>query len=554
VQHVGKSSWGHILLKYRESFRAACLRLSVLITALLIFFYGVPMDPNSKAIIGDGRFHPSSLGTLRRPPAGYRFIDYPWSVNTSDPEGWGKTYGFVLHSTDLSLKYRLALTSRWDSDAEWLFFPLLKNIMRALAVFHVLLSILNLLAYIVLDFPLELWNQSKGTNELGLEAPSTRARDILFSRIPISFDLDSKITPAQDAQSAEGGAAKLRQRGRRYLESMPPPPELAANKFVSAGDSFTWYRVAMRCWPGLYQTALVIISLLGLLSSPLYYVASMMDYLRMSGGRVVLKSLYVGAPNLLRSFTVGVLFLIASGVYTYAYFSQTAIIEDESCHSPFQCVSKHIYDSFRGDITTVLGQFSMWTYPPLVVWEDLWYQWRTIYVLVGLVFWNMLLQPVMQGQIFDAFAEIRSKATAATLELESKCFVTGLERHRFSKYAGEWETRRGGKYAIRYLLYLKHLLDKDPADYNGTERSVIRSIVANNTGFFPVGVFAAEQRRQSMEKQISESSAQEATNEAFENFMSEVRKEISTLRDRNEETMRALLSIHGRLETFARRE
>ncbi|EKX35332.1 hypothetical protein GUITHDRAFT_155512, partial [Guillardia theta CCMP2712] len=65
----------------------------------------------------------------------------------------------------------------------------------------------------------------------------------------------------------------------------------------------------------------------------------------------------------------------------------------------------------------------MWTYPPLVVWEDLWYQWRTIYVLVGLVFWNMLLQPVMQGQIFDAFAEIRSKATAATLELESKCFV-----------------------------------------------------------------------------------------------------------------------------------
>ena len=41
-----------------------------------------------------------------------------------------------------------------------------------------------------------------------------------------------------------------------------------------------------------------------------------------------------------------------------------------------------------------------------------------------------------------------------------------------------------------------------------------------------------------MEKHISESSAQEATNEAFENFMSEVRKEMTTLRDRNEETMR----------------
>eukprot|EP00960_Hanusia_phi_P073246 767966-Hanusia_phi.AAC.1 len=291
---------------------------------------------------------------------------------------------------------------------------------------QVLLSILNLLAYIVLDFPLELWNQSKNGGQLGLEtlqAPSTRARDILFSRIPISFDLDSKISRAHDQQAIDGGAASLRQRGKRYLENMPPPPELGDSKFGSPGKSFTWYRVAMRCWPGLYQTALVIISMLGLLSSPLYYVASMMDYLRMSGycpcsprhhprspapscsvplslylpptscpfqplpsfpsrtacrpvltpetgGRVVLKSLYVGAPNLV-SRAAGLsrahlTFLADAVLYRgralpdrlgglsrcYPFPPPACVCVADSTFQ--QCVSKHIYDSFRGDITTVM--------------------------------------------------------------------------------------------------------------------------------------------------------------------------------------------------------
>jgi hypothetical protein len=41
------------------------------------------------------------------------------------------------------------------------------------------------------------------------------------------------------------------------------------------------------------------------------------------------------------------------------------------------------------------------------VWADSWYALRTLYVLVFLLFWAFLLQPVITGQIIDAFIKLR---------------------------------------------------------------------------------------------------------------------------------------------------
>jgi hypothetical protein len=39
--------------------------------------------------------------------------------------------------------------------------------------------------------------------------------------------------------------------------------------------------------------------------------------------------------------------LVWFGFMSFAYFSTTAIMLDESCHSVYQCVTKHVLDSFR---------------------------------------------------------------------------------------------------------------------------------------------------------------------------------------------------------------
>ena len=46
------------IIKHRETLRSMPLYLALAITMLLTVFYGIPMDPNTGNVVGDGRFHP----------------------------------------------------------------------------------------------------------------------------------------------------------------------------------------------------------------------------------------------------------------------------------------------------------------------------------------------------------------------------------------------------------------------------------------------------------------------------------------------------------------
>lgn len=108
-----------------------------------------------------------------------------------------------------------------------------------------------------------------------------------------------------------------------------------------------------------------------------------------------------------------------AGFYTYAYFSQSGIIHDDTCHSPFQCIIKHILDSFRADITTVVGMSgSAWAFPATTLWADSWYALRTFYIFTFLIFWSFLLQPVLNGHIITAFVKLRKDRQNAVDEME----------------------------------------------------------------------------------------------------------------------------------------
>ena len=46
------------IIRHRETLGSLPLYLSLAITMLLIVFYGIPLDPNTGNVVGDGRFHP----------------------------------------------------------------------------------------------------------------------------------------------------------------------------------------------------------------------------------------------------------------------------------------------------------------------------------------------------------------------------------------------------------------------------------------------------------------------------------------------------------------
>jgi hypothetical protein len=127
------------------------LVVAILITFLLIFFYGIPMDPNTHEPLADGSYY----GIVKRP--GYQDRPYPFANLTSDPHGIGRMYSTVMRASDLSIMFRMSLHNRWQDDPQWAYAPTVRKLVFLLGAIHVMLSLCKCLAFLVLDFPL-IWS------------------------------------------------------------------------------------------------------------------------------------------------------------------------------------------------------------------------------------------------------------------------------------------------------------------------------------------------------------------------------------------------------------
>jgi hypothetical protein len=75
---------------------------------------------------------------------------------------------------------------------------------------------------------------------------------------------------------------------------------------------------------------------LGVYSSPWWFTVHLWDYLRLPGGQLVMSSIVLGGPNLLKTFVLGAVVLLSYSVLAFVFFSH-AILEDQ-CETAFQCI------------------------------------------------------------------------------------------------------------------------------------------------------------------------------------------------------------------------
>jgi len=218
-------------------------------------------------------------------------------------------------------------------------------------------------------------------------------------------------------------------------------------------------------------------------------------------------------------------------VFSYSYFSTNVNASSDACHSFFQCVSVFFADSLTGDVSTVLGDdFGEYGFPALAPQYDGWGQSRSLFAVVAIIFWVFLLQGIIQGQIIDAFAEMRNKRNADTADLETKCFISSIERFVFNDYPGEWEKRQAGRYAWKYLLFFLFLFDKDPEEYNGLENYVYKAFLKDDVSFLPILRFLALQRRQQKHKTLTLETASVELQERVDKLEAGVHHVAHTLR------------------------
>lgn len=373
--------------------------------------------------------------------------------------------GSVMDAIDLSLKYRLSLQSRYEHEAEWQSFTWAKGVVWALAAVHVVMSGLTCVLYLVIDVPIT-W-----------------------------MDLMSEVThKKKQVAEAKTRRGATRRRGEAFLRRMPGLP-------VQEGAEWRALLLAAGTWkllfPLLYRALALSLSILGAIDSPFFIVACTLDIFRQREGQLVVQALVLGGPNLVRSFMIGLTVIICCGFYSYAYFSQTVIIDQALCHSPFQCVMIHILESLNSDVGEVFSdRDDPFAFPGVALFADYWLSWRTTFVAAAIIFWVFLLQGILQGQIIDAFAQMRNELAEKKNDLESKCIVTSLHRFDFSGYPGEWEQRSGGKLVWNYLMYLHRLMLMEQEEFNGMENFVHSCFEVDDVSFLPVGRFLARQNEE----------------------------------------------------------
>jgi hypothetical protein len=86
----------------------------------------------------------------------------------------------------------------------------------------------------------------------------------------------------------------------------------------------------------LYHVLHMSAAYLGVYSSPWWFTVHLWDYLRLPGGQLVMSSIVLGGPNLLKTFVLGAVVLLSYAVLAFVFFSH-AILEDQ-CETAFQCI------------------------------------------------------------------------------------------------------------------------------------------------------------------------------------------------------------------------
>ncbi len=87
----------------------------------------------------------------------------------------------------------------------------------------------------------------------------------------------------------------------------------------------------------------------------------------------------------------------------------------------------------------------------------------------------------------DSFKALRDEKTSMYEDMKNKCFICGLERYTFDKYADGFYNHIERDHQLwNYLYYLFYLENKDATEYNGIESEITKQLDNHDISFFPI--------------------------------------------------------------------
>jgi inositol 1,4,5-triphosphate receptor type 1 len=220
-------------------------------------------------------------------------------------------------------------------------------------------------------------------------------------------------------------------------------------------------------------------------------------------------------------------------VYCYSiigflFFRKAFFINEETldCETMLQCTVMMLYKGLRngGGIGDVLA-------PP--VWEEP----RTILrILYDTSFWIICILILLNsflGIIIDTFGELRSKDQAIIEDIESKCFICGVDRHRFDRFTAGFDLHIKHDHNMWHYLYFNvHLRRTEETEYTGPESFVNQMLADQDLSFIP------NQRAICLESQTNKDKGN----------TTQLSLDLEMLRGQSDESMQSMEQRFGKLQ------
>ena len=234
----------------------------------------------------------------------------------------------------------------------------------------------------------------------------------------------------------------------------------------------------------LYSVCYMVFAILGLFVHHFFFSFHLIELIKSTP---ILKYVFLAFYEPLADFVFTYIFFFIL-IYFYSlliFYRYYDLMPDYSCDSPLICMMYIYSNTFTSGGN--LGNFIDTKEESLNVTGDMERYLLDISYTVIMVYivWQMV-----SGLILDAFDNLRGDREEIEEDMETNCFICGLNREKIEKYyLGKegFEKHLQDHSVENYLFYMLYLEEKDPNDYSGLESYVKENIDKESIIWFPIG-------------------------------------------------------------------
>lgn len=223
----------------------------------------------------------------------------------------------------------------------------------------------------------------------------------------------------------------------------------------------------------MYSWALLTFSLLGWFVEPLFFVACMIEVLRVSDlMRYVTRSFTENLDQVVAAVVLGavIIYVFVAVNVTYGRLDHD-FNGRVGCDTLNQCTRLHFdygvlnppeFDD-PGQIQHVTAELFNFAYVFIV---------------------NIVLPGIVSGIIIDTFSELRAQKMSIYSDVVNNCFICGLKREQFEAESVDFaEHTKNDHNMWKYLWYQEYLRDKEVSDFTGGEQFVAEMLKNADTRY-----------------------------------------------------------------------